>query len=276
MPSKKQIIIVKDKRIELLKSGSSDFISLTDIARYKNPSEPKDIIKNWMRTKSTIEFLGIWELLHNPDFKGVDFDPLLKEAGSNSFILSPLKWITLVNAKGIVVKAGNSGGTFAHKDIAFEFASWISAEFKLYLIKEVQRLKEHESTTHQLEWNIHRTVAKINHKIHTDAIVEVLIPPMLTKKQIGLVYASKAEVINMAVFGKTAKQWKKNHTGNIRDQATLEQLIILSNLESINALLIRNGLTQQQRLLELNKTAIQQMKSLLNNPSLKQLEDKTQ
>jgi len=275
MATKKQVIIVKDKRIELFKNGSTDFISLTDIARYKNPSEPKDIIKNWMRSKSTIEFLGVWELLHNPDFKGVEIDPLLREAGSNSFVLSPLKWITLVQAKGIIVKAGNSGGTFAHKDIAFEFASWISAEFKLYLIKEIQRLKELESSTHQLEWDLQRTVAKINHKIHTDAIVEILIPPTLTKKQMAMVYASEAEVINMAVFGKTSKQWQANQKGNIRDHATLEQLIILSNLESINALLIRNGLTQQQRLAELNKTAIQQMKSLLNSPSLKQLEHKT-
>lgn len=275
MPSKKQVIIVKDKQIELLKTGSVDFISLTDIARYKNPSEPKDIIKNWMRNKSTIEFLGIWESLHNPNFKGVEIDPLLREAGSNSFILSPLKWVTLVNAKGIVVKAGNAGGTFAHKDIAFEFASWISAEFKLYLIKEIQRLKESESSTQQLEWNFQRTVAKINHKIHTDAIMEMLIPPTLTKLQTAMIYASEADVINMAVFGKTAKQCQAIGKGHIRDQATLEQLIIVSNLESINALLIRNGLTQHQRLTTLNKTAIQQMKSLLNNPSLKQLENKT-
>ena len=279
MKKVKQTIIVKGNQIELLKAEQSDYISLTDIARYKNPHEPKDIIKNWLRAKSTIEFLGIWEQLHNPNFKGVEFDPLLKGAGSNSFVLSPLKWITTVNAKGLIVKAGNTGGTYAHKDIAFEFAAWISAEFKLYLIKEFQRLKEGESTSLQLEWNIHRTISRINNRIHTDAIMETLIPPTINNKQAAMVYASEAEVINLAVFGQTAKEWKQarsNEKGNIRDHASLEQLIILANLESINALLIRNGLSQRERLIQLNRTAIQQMKSLLRYPSLKQLKDATQ
>ncbi len=279
MKKAKQIITVKGKQIELLNTAQSDYISLTDIARYKNPHEPKDIIKNWLRAKSTIEFLGIWEQLHNPHFKGVEFDPLQKEAGSNSFVLSPLKWITTVNAKGLIVKAGNSGGTYAHKDIAFEFAAWISAEFKLYLIKEFQRLKESESSSNKLEWNIHRTISKINNGIHTDAIRETLIPPTVKAKQAAIVYASEAEVINLAVFGQTAKEWKlvrPHEKGSIRDYASIEQLIIAANLESINALLIRNGLTQTERIIQLNKTAIQQMKSLLRNPSLKQLKESTQ
>lgn len=278
MKTPKQIITVKGKQIEWFKTEQSDYISLTDIARFKNPLEPKDIIKNWLRAKSTIEFLGIWEQLHNPQFKGVDFDPFLKEAGSNSFVLSPLKWITTVNAKGLIVKAGHAGGTYAHKDIAFEFAAWISAEFKLYLIKEFQRLKEHESASSQWGWNIHRTISRINNRIHTDAIMETLIPPTINAKQAIQVYASEAEVVNLAVFGLTSKQWKQlypDNKGNIRDHANLEQLIILSNLESINALLIRNGLPQRDRLLQLNQTAIQQMKSLLNNPSLKQLKNST-
>lgn len=279
MKRPKQTITVKGNQIELLKAEQSDYISLTDIARYKNPYEPKDIIKNWLRAKSTIEFLGIWEQIHNPDFKGVEFDPFVREAGSNSFVLSPLKWITTVNAKGIIVKAGNSGGTYAHKDIAFEFAAWISAEFKLYLIKEFQRLKEGESSSLQLEWNIHRTISKINNRIHTDAIMETLIPPTINTKQAAMVYASEVEVVNLAVFGLTSKEWKqlrRGEKGSMRDHASMEQLIILANLESINALLIRNGLTQRERLIQLNQTAIQQMKSLLRTPSLKQLKDSSQ
>ncbi|MFZ6023002.1 MAG: KilA-N domain-containing protein [Bacteroidota bacterium] len=279
MKKVKQSIIVKGNQIELLQTQQFDYISLTDIARYKNPHEPKDIIKNWLRAKSTIEFLGIWEQIHNPDFKGVEFDPLQKEAGSNSFVLSPLKWITTVNAKGLIVKSGNAGGTYAHKDIAFEFAAWISAEFKLYLIKEFQRLKEGESSSLQLEWNIHRTISRINNRIHTDAIMETLVPPTINAKQAAMLYASEADVINLAVFGQTSKEWKQLHPtekGSIRDHANLEQLIILANLESINALLIRNGLTQRERLIQLNQTAIQQMKSLLRNPSLKQLKNSAQ
>ncbi len=267
-------IQVKGKQVLLITKSGEDYISLTDIARYRNPSEPKDVIKNWMRNRSTIEFLGLWEKINNPDFKGVEFDPLLYEAGSNSFTLSPSKWIALTNAKGIISKTGRGGGTYAQKDIAFEFASWISAEFKLYLIKEFQRLKEDENKRLQLEWNVQRTIAKANYRIHTDAIKENLIPPTLTKTQINFVYANEADLLNMALFGKTAKDWREENPdtkGNIRDYATIEQLVILSNLESINAMLIRQGLPQSERLKQLNTIAITQMKSLIDYKNLKKL-----
>ena len=267
-------IQVKGKQVLLITKSGEDYISLTDIARYRNPSEPKDVIKNWMRNRSTIEFLGLWEKINNPDFKGVEFDPLLYEAGSNSFTLSPSKWIALTNAKGIISKTGRGGGTYAQKDIAFEFASWISAEFKLYLIKEFQRLKEDENKRLQLEWNVQRTIAKANYRIHTDAIKENLIPPTLTKTQINFVYANEADLLNMALFGETAKDWREENPdtkGNIRDYATIEQLVILSNLESINAMLIRQGLSQSERLKQLNTIAITQMKSLIDYKNLKKL-----
>lgn len=273
--------MAKNKKIEvqgipigLYEDNKKDFISLTDIARFKNTSEPKDVVKNWMRSRSTIEFLGLWERLNNPDFKGVEFDPLLYEAGSNSFTLSPTKWIETVNAKGIVSKMGKNGGTFAHKDIAFEFASWVSASFKLYLIKEFQRLKEDENDRLKLEWNLQRTISKINYQIHTDAIKENLIPKEITKQQAGFVYANEADLLNVALFGITAKEWKANNSdkkGNIRDDATLEQLVVLSNMESINALLIEQGLTQSERLIQLNKVAITQIKSLVESKAMKQL-----
>jgi hypothetical protein len=271
---KRKILIVKGLSIATLKVGYDDYISLTDIARNKNAEEPKDVVKNWMRSRTTIEFLGLWEQLNNPDFKGVEFDSLLYEAGSNSFTLSPSKWILSTNARGILSKQGNNGGTFAHKDIAFEFASWVSSGFKLYLIKEFQRLKEDENDRLKLEWNFQRTLAKVNYRIHTDAIKENIIPKLLSTEEISIIYANEADLLNMALFGKTARQWRDENPGaegNIRDQATIEQLVVLSNLESINAVLIHQGLEQSERLLHLNKIAITQMKSLIGNISLKKL-----
>lgn len=272
--AKIKIIQVKGIPVATFKVGKEDFISLTDIARNKNPNEPKDVVKNWMRSKTTIEFLGLWEQLNNPNFKGVEFDSFMYEAGSNAFTLSPSKWIDTTDATGLVSKQGNNGGTFAHKDIAFEFASWISSGFKLYLIKEFQRLKEEENDRLKLDWNLQRTLTKINYHIHTDAIKENLMPKELTKKEASFVYASEADLLNMALFGITAGQWQKENPdaeGNIRDQATLEQLVVLSNMESINAVLIHQGLQQNERLVQLNKIAITQMKSLLGNKSINKL-----
>jgi len=272
--AKNKTITVQQVDIVLYEKNEEDYISLTDIAKYKNPSEPKDAVKNWMRSRTTIEFLGLWEQLNNPNFKGVEFDSFLYEAGSNSFTLSPSKWIETTNAIGVVSRQGKNGGTFAHKDIAFEFASWISASFKLYLIKEFQRLKDNESKQNQLEWNIQRTLAKVNYRIHTDAIKESLVPKELTKQQISIVYANEADLLNMALFGITAKEWRDNNPetkGNIRDEASIEQLVVLSNMESINALLIQQGLSQSERLIQLNRVAITQMKSLVENNSVKKL-----
>ena len=251
-----------------------DYICLTDIARYKNADGTDDLIRNWLRNRNTIEFLGIWEQLHNPGFKPVEFDGFRKSAGLNSFTLTPKQWIERTRAIGLISKSGRYGGTFAHKDIAFEFASWISVEFKLYLIKEFQRLKNEEIESKRLEWNLQRTLSKINYRIHTDAMKETLLPPTLSKKQISVMYASEADVLNVALFGETARQWRDENpdkTGNIRDHAALEQLVILTNLESINAVLIRQGLAQSQRLVKLNEIAISQMKSLLNNQTIKRL-----
>jgi hypothetical protein len=273
---KKTVSTIKVKQIDVsvYQTEEQEYISLTDIAAFKNSTEPKDVVKNWLRNRGTIEFLGLWERINNPNFKGVEFDSLLFQAGSNSFTLSPSKWIEETNAIGIVSKLGRGGGTFAQKDIAFEFASWVSAEFKLYLIKEYQRLKEDENDRLQLQWNFQRTLAKVNYHIHTDAIKEKLIPASLSKGQINYVYASEADLLNMALFGKIAKQWREENPevdGNIRDQATLEQLVVLSNLESINAMLIHQGLGQPERLRQLNQIAITQMTSLLNSKTIKKL-----
>ena len=271
---KKHIIKVKGSEIAVISRLEEDYISITDIARYKNPAEPKDIVKNWMRSKTTIEFLGLWEKLHNPDFKGVEFDSFMYQAGSNAFVLSPSKWIEATNAIGIISRQGNNGGTFAHRDIAFEFASWVSAEFKLYLLVEFQRLKKEENKQLKSEWNLQRTLAKINYRIHTDAIKEKIIPAAITGEQATAIYASEADLLNVALFGQTAKQWRKdNHDkdGNIRDHAELEQLVVLSNLESINSLLVHHGTPQPERLVKLNETAITQMKSLCTNKNLKKL-----
>lgn len=255
--------------IRVSSTDESDYISLTDIAKKRNPEFPADVIKNWMRSRSTIEFLGLWEKLNNPNFKLVEFDQFKQEAGTNSFVLPPQKWIDRTNAIGIISKSGRYGGTYAHTDIAFEFASWISPEFKLYIIKDYQRLKTDESHIKQIDWNIKREIAKSNYKIHTDAIKEKLILPTLSNAQISYTYASEADVINVALFGITAKAWHKMHPeakGNIRDTATIEQLIVLSNLESMNAVFIREGLSQSERLFRLNQIAIFQLQSLWKEP----------
>ena len=267
-------IKVKQIDVNIYQAPDQEYISLTDIASFKNPIEPKDVVKNWMRNRGTIEFLGLWEQINNPHFKGVEFDSFLINAGSNSFTLSPSKWIEETNAIGIISKQGRGGGTYAQKDIAFEFASWISAEFKLYLIKEYQRLKEEENDRLQLNWNLNRTLTKINYRIHTDAIKTNIIPDNLTKEQINHIYASEADVLNMALFGKTAKQWREQYPdleGNIRDYATIKQLLILANIESLNAEFIKMGINQSERLDKLNQTAISQMKSLAENTHIKKL-----
>jgi len=243
--------------------NKDDYISLTDIAKYKDDSEANDIIRNWLRNRNTIEFLGIWEQLYNTDFKPVEFDGFRKEAGLNSFTMSTKKWIETTNAIGLVSKSGRYGGTYAHKDIAFEFASWISVEFKLYLIKEFQRLKDEEQK--QLGWDIRRNLTKINYRIHTDAIKTNLIPKTLTSQQISHVYASEADILNVALFGMTAKIWRDanpGRKGNIRDDADVSQLVCLANLETLNALFIQEGLSQQERLQKLNAIAIEQMQIL--------------
>jgi KilA-N domain len=272
---KTKIINVKGSEISVLLVKKEDYISLTDLARHKDAKNTDDIIKNWLRNRNTIELLGFWELLNNPDFKPVEFDGFRKQAGLNSFTMTPKKWIETTNSIGIISKSGRFGGTFAHKDIAFEFASWISIEFKLYFIKEFQRLKDDENNRLKLDWNLQRTLAKVNYHIHTDAIRENLIPPELTKQQISFVYANEADMLNMALFGKTAQEWRNNHPdheGNIRDLATIEQLVVLSNMESINAVLIQQQIQQSDRLVQLNRIAISQMKSLTDHIKQKKIQ----
>lgn len=274
---KKETIEAKGFSIQLYTEDfKNDYISLTDIARYKNQEEPNVVVANWMRTFNTIEYLGIWEKLNNSEFKPVEFEGFLKEAGRNAFTLSPQKWVTTTNAKGLFVKIGRGGGTFAHKDIAFKFASWISAEFELYIIKDYQRLKEDETSKLSLTWNLHREISKINYKIHTDAIKTYLLND-LTDSQLGFKYASEADMLNVALFDKTAKQWRdenKDLKGNMRDYASLNELLVLANMESYNAILIEKGLEQKERMIELRKLARNQLLSLerLNQGSLKQLE----
>ena len=261
--SKTKTIRIYDQTIRI---RQDDFISLTDIARYKKTDRTDDLIRNWLRNRNTIEYLGIWEQLNNANFKPVEFDGFKKEAGLNSFTLTPKQWIETTGAIGIVSKSGRYGGTYAHQDIAFEFATWISVEFKLYLIKEFQRLKNEEHKG--LEWNIKRQLTKINYRIHTDAIKENLIPVTLNKQQISNVYASEADILNMALFGKTAKQWRDENPkgkGNVRDCANVSQLVCLANLENINAVFIDEGLNQQERLTRLNQIAISQMRILLQD-----------
>lgn len=252
-----------------------EFISLTDIAKYKDTQEANDIIRNWLRNRNTIEFLGVWEQIHNPNFKVVEFDGFRKKAGLNSFNLSTKKWTESTNALGLISKFGRYGGTYAHKDIAFEFAAWVSVEFKLYLIKEFQRLKEEEQK--QLGWDIKRNLTKINYRIHTDAIKENLIPKQLVPVQINYVYATEADILNVALFGMTAKQWNEVNPdlkGNIRDYADVYQLVCLANLESLNAHFINENIPQDQRVQKLNEVAIKQMGILLSDSAMKQLEDK--
>lgn len=263
-------IEIKGVEIAIYQENSEDFISLTDIARHKDASNMDAIIQNWLRNRNTIELLGFWEILYNPNFKPLEFEGFRKQAGLNSFVMTPKRWIEKTNAIGIVSKSGRYGGTFAHKDIAFEFASWISIEFKLYIIKEFQRLKADENDRLKLDWNLQRTLSKVNYHIHTDAIKENLIPAKLSKQQISFVYANEADLLNMALFGRTAKQWRDENPkakGNIRDEANLEQLVVLTNLESINAMLIKQKLSQPERLVQLNEMAIIQMKSLVNRPN---------
>ncbi len=269
---KNKKIEVKGLEITLSKKMEEDFICITDIAKYKNPDAPRDIIKNWMRTKNTIELLGLWEKLNNPNFKQVEFDLFRNEAGFNHFVLSPKKWIDTTNAIGLQSKSGRYGGTYAHIDIALEFASWVSVEFKFYLIKEFQLLKNQQAK--DLDWDIKRKLTKINYRIHTDAIKENLIPKDLSKQQISFVYANEADVLNMALFGKTAKQWRDQNPkekGNIRDYANVSQLVCLSNLENLNAVFINEGYPQNKRLEKLNQIAIQQMKILVEDHSIKKL-----
>ena len=277
---KKDTIEAKGFAIQIYTEDfKNDYISLTDIARYKNVHEPKDVVKNWLRVRDTIEFLGLWETIHNPSFKGVEFDSFRKEAGTNAFTLSPQRWIENTNAIGIVSKSGRGGGTFAHPDIAMEFASWISAEFKLYLIQDYKRLKSDENSKLSLGWNLNREISKINYKIHTDAIKEYLLKE-LTNEQLSYKYASEADMLNVALFNKRAKQWREenpNLKGNMRDYASLNELLVLANMESYNAILIGKGVNQKERMIELRKLARTQLMSIekLNNTGMKSLEDKS-
>ena len=255
--------------------SEDDYISLTDMARHRNPEFPADVVKNWLRLRSTIEFLGLWERLNNPDFKLVEFDQFKNEAGANAFVMSPQKWIKSTGAIGLISKSGRyGGGTYAHKDIAFEFASWLSPEFKLYIIKDYQRLKEDESHKNALDWNVRRILTKANYRIHTDAIKYNLLPDNLSTKEQAFVYSDEADLLNVALFGQTASQWRsenKDAKGNIRDNATIEQLLVLSNLENINATLIQQGVPSQERLKRLRATSIDQLKILSDGKSVKDL-----
>ncbi len=271
----KKDLIVKDINIAYRSQNDADYISLTDMAKFKNKETTGLVISHWLSTRYTVEFLGIWEQIHNPDFNVTEFRNIKNESGSNGYVLSGKQWVSKTHAIGIISKPGRYGGTYAHRDIAFEFASWISPEFKLYLIKEFQRLKEEEDQRKQLGWDAKRMLTKINYKIHTDAIKEHIVPRLITKKQKEFVYANEADVLNMALFGMTAKEWRDanpDKNGNIRDYADVTQLVCLANLESLNAEFIRKGLPQPERLQELNEIAIVQMRSLVSNPTIKKLE----
>ena len=276
---KKETIEAKGFAIQIYTEDfQNDYISLTDIARYKS-DEPSDVIKNWMRRKDTIEFLGLWESLNNMNFNSVEFDRIKSEAGYNSFTLSPKKWVETTDAIGIISKGGRYGGAFAHTDIAFEFASWISAEFKMYVIQDYKRLKSDENSKLSLGWNLNREISKINYKIHTDAIKEYLLKD-LTNEQLSYKYASEADMLNVALFNKRAKQWREENPelkGNMRDYASLNELLVLANMESYNAILIGKGMDQKERMIELRKLARTQLMSIekLNNTGIKSLEDKS-
>lgn len=277
---KKDTIEAKGFSIQIYTEDfKNDYISLTDIARFKNINEPKDVVKNWLRVRDTIEFLGLWETINNPNFKGVEFDSFRKEAGTNAFTLSPQRWVEKTNAIGIISKSGKGGGTYAHSDIAMEFASWISAEFKLYLIQDYKRLKSDENSKLSLIWNLNREISKINYKIHNDAIKEYLLSD-LTNEQLLYKYASEADMLNVALFNKRSKQWRDENPklkGNMRDYASINELLILANMESYNAVLITKGIEQKERMIELRKLARTQLLSLekLNFVGLKSLEDKS-
>jgi len=270
-PSKVKTLEIRGTSVSVLSSTDGDYISLTDMLRAK---DGEFFIADWLRNRNTVEFLGIWESVFNPDFNYGEFAIIKSQAGLNSYKISVKEWVEKTNAIGLKATAGRYGGTYAHPDIAFEFGMWISPEFKIYLVKEFRRLKAEENDRLQLGWNLQRTLAKINYRIHTDAIKETLIPPAVTKTQSSLVYASEADLLNVALFGRTAKQWRDAYPeadGNIRDQATLEQLVVLTNLESLNSVLIRQGLPASERLLTLNEIAITQMRTLLTEPNIKRL-----
>lgn len=272
--SKKSTIEVQGAAITILSQTSEDYISLTDIARYKDSERTDYIILNWLRNRNTIEFLGVWEQLNNTGFNPIEFDGIRKQAGLNSFVLTAKRWIEATHAIGLISQAGRYGGTYAHKDIAFEFASWVSVEFKLYLIKEFQRLKNDENRRLSLAWNLNRTLSKLNYRIHTDAIKAHLIPPEVTPAQAAITYATEADVLNVALFGQTAKQWRSSNPkleGNMREYATVEQLLVLANIEGMNAEFIHMGLPQGERLKRLNQIAIRQMQSLTTSAALHQL-----
>lgn len=267
-------INVNDNKIKVIRIGSKEYISLTDLARYADEDDPRYPIQNWMRNKDVIAYLGLWEKLNNEDFKGVEFDTFKNEAGSNKFKISPQKWIKETNAIGIISKSGNNGGTYAVSDIALEFASWLSPEFKLYVIQEFERLKKNEAYQYKLDWSANRMLAKTNYHIHTDSIKENIVPK-LTEKQKQYIYAEEADVLNVALFGMTAKEWREenpNLKGNIRDYTDLKHLLILCNLENTNAELINDNIPQKERLVKLNNSAIRQMKILENDKSIKKLE----
>jgi hypothetical protein len=266
-------IAVKGQEINVIRIDGKEYISLTDLARYADSEEPRYPIQNWMRNKDVILYLGLWEMINNENFKGVEFDAFKNEAGSNKFKISPQKWIKETNAIGIISKSGNNGGTYAHSDIAFEFASWLSPEFKLYLITEFQRLKKNEAYQNKIDWHANRVLAKANYVIHTDAIKNTIVPT-LTEKQKKFVYAEEADVLNVALFGMTAKEWRETNPelkGNIRDYTDLLHLVILNNLENINAELIEMKIPQTERLIRLNKIAKKQVEILNNNKSLDNL-----
>lgn len=273
--SLKAQITAKGMQISVVSDGGyGDYISLTDIAKYKS-EDPSATIQNWIRSRDVIEFLGLWESLYNPNFKPIEFEGFKSRAGSNAFTLSPKRWVEATGAIGIHSKSGRGGGTYAHRDIAFEFASWISAEFKLYIITDYKRLKSDENSRLSLNWNMNREISKINYKIHTDAIKKHLIVPELPKQYQGFLYATEADVLNVAMFGQTAKQWRETHAesdGNIRDHATLQQLIVLSNMENLNAEMIKQGIDRNERILQLNRIAKEQMSLLLSTVDIKRLE----
>ena len=276
---KKETIEAKGVSIQVYTEDfKNDYISLTDIAKYKNTDDPRFVIQNWMRNRNTLEYIGLWEILNNPNFNRVQFDTFKNEAGLNRFTMTPQKWIDLTNAIGIISKSGRYGGTFAHKDIAFKFASWLSAEFELYIIKDYQRLKDDENSKLSLNWNLNREISKINYKIHTDAIKTYLLGD-LTKEQLSYKYASEADMLNVALFNKRAKEWREENPklkGNIRDYASLNELLILANMESYNAILIEKGIKQKERMIELRNLARTQLLSLENisNIDIKKLEKK--
>jgi hypothetical protein len=263
-------LVVKGKPISFYTNKEKDYISLTDIAKHKNPEHPRFVIQNWMKSRSSVEYLGLWEQINNPKFNRIEFDTVKSNSGLNSFVLTPKRWIETVNPIGITSKPGRYGGTYAHKDIAFEFASWISPEFKLFLIKEFQRLKEKELSSEKLEWDVKRMLAKVNYKVHTSAVARNLIPNNLSNEQINHIYANEADVLNVALYGITAKEWREanpNKKGNMRDYSTITQLVCLAGLESLNAEFIRQDMPQKDRLIKLNEIAIIQMRALTADKS---------